>query len=346
MTLIELVGLRKTYPNQAASALADVSLSADSGELLALLGASGSGKSTLLKLIAGIEQPEAGDIRLAGQSVLDLPAHRRGAVLMFQKAYLFPFLTVAENIAFGLKVQGVRQATMRAEVARMLDLVELPGIERKRPAQLSGGEQQRVALARALVTQPRVLLLDEPFSSLDPAVRQTLQEAVRRIQRELGITTLLVTHDRGEAMAMADHVALLDHGVLLAHGQPQQLYQRPPTQRAARLLGVSTFLRGDLVDGRLKTSLGNLAVHAHGRPDGPATYAIRPEQLRLRSELGPNRLPAQLLAQTFHGEYSEYQLCVGDIVLRVRAAQPMSLVEGQLYVELPPEQLFPVLDDG
>ncbi|MFV9507324.1 MAG: ABC transporter ATP-binding protein [Oscillochloridaceae bacterium umkhey_bin13] len=151
-----------------------------------------------------------------GHSMLGVAAHRRGAVLMFQKAYLFPFLSVAENIAFGLKIQGASRATQQAEVRCLLDLVELPGIERKRPAQLSGGEQQRVALARALVTHPRVLLLDEPFSSLDPAVRQTLQEAVRRIQGELGITTLLVTHDRGEALAMADQVALLDRGELLA----------------------------------------------------------------------------------------------------------------------------------
>jgi putative spermidine/putrescine transport system ATP-binding protein len=242
-------------------------------------------------------------------------------------------------------VQGrASRATMQAEVGRMLDLVELPGIERKRPAQLSGGEQQRVALARALITQPRVLLLDEPFSSLDPAVRQTLQDAVRRIQRELGITALLVTHDRGEAMAMADQVALLDHGALLAVGPPQQIYHRPPTARAARLLGVSTFLRGDLADGLLHTSLGRLRVCCAQAPAGPATYAIRPEQLRLRDEPGPNRLPAQLLAQSFHGEYTEYQLCVGETVLRVRAAQPPA--GGQLYVGLPAEQLFPVVDDG
>jgi len=328
----------KSYPRQATPAVADVSLAVEPGTLLALLGASGSGKSTLLKLIAGVEAPD--------RSVLGVPAHRRGAVLMFQKAYLFPFLSVAENIAFGLKVQGASRVTMRAEVGRMLDLVELPDIEGKRPAQLSGGEQQRVALARALVIRPRVLLLDEPFSSLDPAVRQTLQEAVRRIQGELGITTLLVTHDRGEALAMADRVALLDRGELLAVEAPRRLFERPPTCRAARLMGVTTFLRGELAGGRLRTGLGTLEVWGAGAQSGCATYAIRPEHMRLNCAPGPNVLPARVLAQTFRGEQSEYQLRVGDETLRVRAFQPViTPADGGVYVELPAEHLFPVCDD-
>ena len=344
MTKIDLRELWKTYPRRPAPALAGVSLMAESGQLLALLGPSGSGKSTLLKLIAGIERPDSGELCLDGESVLRLPAHRRGAVLMFQKAYLFPFLSVAENIAFGLKVQGAPRATISAEVARMLELVSLSDAARRRPAQLSGGEQQRVALARALVTRPRVMLLDEPFSSLDQAVRQGLQESVRRIQRELGITTLLVTHDKGEAMAMADRVALLDQGALLACDTPQRLFQRPPTRRAARLLGISTFLNGERAGGMLHTALGALAICPDGGADGPATYAIRPEQLRLRAEPGLNTLPAQLVGQSFRGEHSEYQLRVGEATLRVRAAQP-PLESAQLYVQLPPEQLFPVLDD-
>ncbi len=346
MTRIALSHLTKSYPRQATPALADVSLAVEPGTLLALLGASGSGKSTLLKLIAGVEAPDRGDIALDGRSVLPVPAHRRGAVLMFQKAYLFPFLSVAENIAFGLKVQGADRATMRAEVGCMLDLVELPGIEDKRPAQLSGGEQQRVALARALVIRPRVLLLDEPFSSLDPAVRLTLQEAVRRIQHELGITTLLVTHDRGEALAMADRVALLDRGELLAVDTPRRLFERPPTTRAARLMGVTTFLRGEVVGGRLSTGLGALEVCNAGAQSGCATYAIRPEHMRVGCAPGPNVLPARVLAYTFRGEQSEYQLQVGDEMIQVRAFQPVTTpVDGAVYVEFPPEHLFPVCDD-
>lgn len=346
MTRIELSNLTKSYPRQAAPAVADVSLAVESGALLALLGASGSGKSTLLKLIAGVEAPDHGDILLDGRSVRAMPAHQRGAVLMFQKAYLFPFLSVAENIAFGLKVQGASRTTMRAEVQRMLALVELPGIERKRPAQLSGGEQQRVALARALVTRPRVLLLDEPFSSLDPAVRLTLQEAVRRIQGELGITTLLVTHDQGEALAMADRVALLDRGELLACDTPWRLFARPPSRRAARLMGITTFLRGELAEGRLHSCLGALAVCPEGAPEGQVTYAIRPEHMRLGCAPGPNALPARILTHTFRGEQHEYQLQVGDETLRMRAFQPAHVpVGGAVYVELPPEHLFPVCED-
>jgi putative spermidine/putrescine transport system ATP-binding protein len=343
---IELSNVTKTYPRQALPAAAAVSLRVAPGTLMALLGPSGSGKSTLLKLIAGVEMPDQGEIMLDGQSVLGVPAHRRGAVLMFQKAYLFPFLSVAENIAFGLKVQGASRATQQAAVQRMLELVELPGIERKRPAQLSGGEQQRVALARALVIQPRVLLLDEPFSSLDPSVRQTLQEAVRRIQSELGITTLLVTHDRSEALAMADQVALLDRGELLACATPQRLFARPPTRRAARLMGITTFLRGELAGGQLHTDLGILTVCAEGVRQGQATYAIRPEQLRLCDAPRPDALPARILSQTFRGEQHEYHVQVGEATIRVRAFQPFDAPVGtQVFIQFPPEQLFAVDDD-
>ncbi len=343
MTRITLAGITRSYLRQAAPALAHVSLAVAPGTLLALLGASGSGKSTLLKLVAGVEAPDHGDIAFDGQSVLPVPAHRRRAVLVFQNAYLFPFLSVAENIAFGLRMQGASRATMQAEVRRMLDLVELPGIERARPAQLSGGEQQRVALARALAIRPRVLLLDEPFSSLDPAVRHTLQEAVRRIQRECGITTLLVTHDRGEALAMADRVALLDRGTLLAHDTPQRLFARPPTRRAAHLMGVTTCLRGALADGQLHTSLGVLAVCATGMAAGPAMYAIRPEHMRLAHAPEPNALPVRVLAETFRGEQYEYLLQAGDETIRVHACQPSA---APTYVVLPAEYLFPVCDDA
>jgi len=343
VTRITLAGITRSYLRQAAPALARVSLAVAPGTLLALLGASGSGKSTLLKLVAGVEAPDHGDIAFDGQSVLPVPAHRRRAVLVFQNAYLFPFLSVAENIAFGLRMQGASRATMQAEVRRMLDLVELPGIERARPAQLSGGEQQRVALARALAIRPRVLLLDEPFSSLDPAVRHTLQEAVRRIQRECGITTLLVTHDRGEALAMADRVALLDRGTLLAHDTPQRLFARPPTRRAAHLMGVTTCLRGALADGQLHTSLGVLAVCATGMAAGPAMYAIRPEHMRLAHAPEPNALPVRVLAETFRGEQYEYLLQAGDETIRVHACQPSA---APTYVVLPAEYLFPVCDDA
>ncbi len=346
MARIDITNLTKTYPRQPAPALAGVSLAVEPHALLALLGPSGSGKSTVLKLIAGIEHPDAGAIQIDETDILTTPAHRRGAVLMFQKAYLFPFLSVAENIAFGLRVQGVRRATINAEVKRMLDLVELPGIERKRPAQLSGGEQQRIALARALVTRPRVLLLDEPFSSLDPAVRQTLQEAVRRIQGELGITTILVTHDRAEALTMADQVALLEQGQLIAHAPPRTLYQHPPTRRAARQMGVDAFLCGNVDGTTLQSDLGPFAFCCSVPTSGSVTLAIRPEHLRLLDHPAPNAVPAVVRQQFFRGEQSEYLIAVGATTLRVRSSAACVYQLGaQLFVQFPAEHLFAVIDD-
>ncbi|MBW6474179.1 MAG: ABC transporter ATP-binding protein, partial [Anaerolineaceae bacterium] len=183
MTKIELVELKKTYPGSHQPVLNHLSLEIHSGELVALLGPSGSGKSTILKLITGLESPDEGQILFDGKSILPVAPNKRGAILMFQKAYLFPFLNVEENIGFGLKVQGANPETIRAEVKKMLNLIGLPGVEKRKPSQLSGGEQQRIALARALILQPKSMLLDEPLSSLDTEVRVNLQEAIRRIQQ-------------------------------------------------------------------------------------------------------------------------------------------------------------------
>jgi ABC-type Fe3+/spermidine/putrescine transport system ATPase subunit len=332
----------------------DIALVVQRGELLALLGPSGSGKSTILKLVAGLDLPDAGDIRFDGQSVLDTPANRRGAVLMFQKAYLFPFLSVRDNIGFGLKVQGNRRATIRSEVARMLELVGLPGMERRYPAQLSGGEQQRVALARALVTQPRVLLLDEPLSSLDTAVRHTLQEVIRRIQRELGITTILVTHDLSEAVSMSDRTALLLNNTIAACDHPQRLFQRPPTRAVARFVGISTFLEGQLCGTTLHTEAGTFALLpeqpagpvAHPEAARPAIVAIRPEHLRLCDAPAANTLPGTITDMLYRGEYTEYQVMSSGtgMLVRVRSYQPcpQHTPGTAVAIHFPPEHLFMV----
>jgi putative spermidine/putrescine transport system ATP-binding protein len=342
MTRIVLDRLAKAYPTQPEPVLRGLSLDVPSGELVALLGPSGSGKSTILKLIAGIEPPDSGDVRFDDRSLATIPANRRGAVLMFQRAYLFPFLNVADNIAFGLKLRHRDRATVRREVARMLDLVELPGIEHKMPGQLSGGQQQRVALARALIVEPRVLLLDEPLSSLDTAIRGAMQEAIRRIQRELGITTLLVTHDLGEAVAMSDRTALLLHGEIEAYDRPQRLFERPPTQAAARFVGVSTFVRGRLSGDTLATIHGPLRVVAGGAPR-ETIFAIRPEHLRIVAGDAPNALPGTLRDAIYKGEFTEYHIAVGDDLLRVRSYQPATIQRGDhVRVQFPPEYLFEV----
>lgn len=312
--------------------------------MVALLGPSGSGKSTLLKLITGIERPDAGNIQFDGASILNIPANKRGAVFMFQKSYLFPFLSVADNIGFGLKVQGVTADSIKAEVQRMLHLIGLPGIESRKPGQLSGGEQQRVALARALVTNPKVLLLDEPLSSLDTAVRMNLQEAIRNIQRELGTTTILVTHDLGEAMAMSDRLALLLKGEIVALDRPEKLFHHPPTISAAQFMGVSTFFTGRQAAGWLETAQGALKIACNETKSFPATYAIRPEHIRIQTECGENTLPGKIIDCVFRGEYIEYRVAVGDSPVRARMPMPALMFphNAKIFVHFPEEQLFEV----
>lgn len=347
MTQVNLISLTKQYPNQPAPVIQDFSINVHSGEMVGLLGPSGSGKSTLLKLIAGIERPNAGEIQFDGRSILNLPPNKRGAIFMFQKAYLFPFLNVTENIGFGLKVQGASGENIKKEVSKMLDLIGLPGIELRKPGQLSGGEQQRVALARALVTRPKLLLLDEPLSSLDSEVRLNLQEAIRNIQRELGITTILVTHDLGEAMAMSDRLALLDKGRVIAVDKPELLFHRPPNLAAAQFMGVSTILEGTRRDGELETSLGTLKIDCQGKELAcPATYAIRPEHIRIQKKRGPNTLAGRVLDCVFRGEHIEYLITVGGFTVRARMPMPapMFLHGKEVFVHLPKERLFEIED--
>lgn len=350
MATITLDNVTRHYARQSAPAIHRVSLQINAGELLALLGASGSGKSTILKLIAGLDMPDDGDILFDGRSILTTPAHQRGAVLMFQKAYLFPFLTVAENISFGLKVQGLSRRACRDEVARMLDLVELPGFEQRYPAQLSGGEQQRIALARALVTQPRVLLLDEPLSNLDTAVRHNLQTVIRRIHQEFAMTTLLVTHDVSEAITLSDRTALLHNAHIVACEPPERFFHRPPTRAVARFVGVSTFFEGIIHGHTLQTGLGTLHLNGQSLPPDShsLTVAIRPEHLVLCPEPdAPNTYPAIITDCVYKGEYTDYDVRIAESMFHVRRYQstPIYAPGHQVTVQFPPDYLFVVAPD-
>ncbi|MEW6085743.1 MAG: ABC transporter ATP-binding protein [Chloroflexota bacterium] len=346
MTTVNITSLHKTYPNQPSPVLKDFSLSVQDGEMVALLGPSGSGKSTLLKLITGIERPDSGDIQFDGVSILNIKPNKRGAVLMFQKSYLFPFLSVEDNISFGLKVQGASPQTIRNEVKRMLELIGLPGIEKRKVSQLSGGEGQRVALARALVTNPKLLLLDEPLSSLDTEVRMNLQETIRNIQRELSVTTIFVTHDLGEAMAMSDRMALLLNGEIVALDKPEALFHRPRSLAAARFMGVSTFLSGDLQNVP-KDSAGQPVqlVNPSGRCKGKL-FAIRPEHIRVQKDGCEQSVPGVVSDCVFRGEYIEYQVAVDDMNVRARISMPAPMFAhgARVYVKFPRENLFEVTD--
>ena len=300
---------------------------------VALLGPSGIGKSTLLKLIAGIERPDTGDIRFDGESILSTPPNQREAVFMFQKAYLFPFLSVGENIAFGLKVKKIPGDEQRKRIAEMLALIGLPGIEKRKPNELSGGEQQRVALARSLVIRPKVLLLDEPFNSLDRPVRLGLQEAVRNIQRELGITTILVTHDLDEAMAMSDRMALLMGGKVAAVDQPNRLFQKPPCVETARFMGISTFINGN-----------QIASPHEVNATSNKLFAIRPEHILVQKGGCENSMRGMVSDCVFRGEYMEYQVAVEKMNIRARLQMPAPMFSKgeQVYVGFPQEHLFEV----
>jgi sulfate transport system ATP-binding protein len=238
--MIDAIGLTKRFGD--FTALEDVSLEVPEGSLVALLGPSGSGKSTLLRIVAGLELPDAGTVVLAGEDVTLVPARKRGIGFVFQHYAAFKHMSVRENVAFGLSIRHEKKDVIRARVDELLEIVGLTGWADRRPAQLSGGQRQRMALARALAVRPRVLLLDEPFGALDANVRQELREWLRRLHDEVHVTTVLVTHDQEEAMAIADRIVVLDGGRVQQVGAPRELYERPANDFVMKFLGpVATF---------------------------------------------------------------------------------------------------------
>lgn len=244
--LLQLCGLTVALQNETI--LSDLSLSVQKGEFLALLGPSGCGKSTLLKSIAGIVPLQQGQVILDGQDITRTPVHKRGTVILFQEMRLFPNMTVLENVAFPLKMQGIGKTQRLKQAEAFLQQVQMGRYSRRRVYELSGGQQQRVALARALAAQPRVLLLDEPFSALDENLRGEMRALVTQLHRSLGMTTVLVTHDRAEALSMADRVAVMFGGQIAQTGTPQEVYDHPVNRRVADYFGDCVYLSGQISD--------------------------------------------------------------------------------------------------
>jgi iron(III) transport system ATP-binding protein len=319
MPIIELKGITKSYSNTPTSALCDLSLSVEKGKILALLGPSGSGKTTLLRLIAGFETLDAGVILLEGKEVsrvnYNLPPERRGVGMVFQDSSLFPHLTVRQNIAFGL--YRYKKKEQEQKVSDMIDLVGLTGFLDRYPHELSGGQQQRVALARALAPSPIVLLLDEPFSNLDPDMRSKMREEVHEILEKVGMTAILVTHDHDEAFAMADQVAVINAGKLEQIDTPETIYHLPKTSFVADFVGSADFIRGEVMaDGFIHTEIGTFPNKEDGsvaRGADTIVVMVRPDDLHLIPD--PNGT-AKIISKQFRGSENLYRVSLpsGQIV--------------------------------
>ena len=286
---VRLSGVRKTFGD--VTAVDGVDLEIRHGEFFTMLGPSGSGKTTCLRMIAGFEHPDAGRIELAGRDVTDLPSAERDVNTVFQDYALFPHMDVAENVGYGLKVKGVAKGERAERVGDALKLVRLDGFGDRRPSQLSGGQRQRVALARALVNRPRVLLLDEPLGALDLKLRQQLQVELKRIQSQVGITFVYVTHDQDEALTMSDRIAVMERGRVLQVGSPRDVYEEPDSRFVAGFVGVSNLLElpvQESRDGVLRLGLGDGdTVTADAPPaaaGATAVVTIRPERIAIRED--------------------------------------------------------------
>jgi putative spermidine/putrescine transport system ATP-binding protein len=277
MAKLEVKNLSRAFG--AARAVDDLSLNVADGELVCLLGPSGSGKSTVLRMIGGFEKPSAGFILIDGQDVTDMPPERRPTGMVFQSHALWTHMDVFSNIAFGLKLRRLPREEIKRRTENALELVGLLGYGERRPNQLSGGQQQRVALARSLVLEPKILLLDEPFASLDQHLRERLREEVRDIQHRAGITMVFVTHGQDEALALADRIAIMRNGRIEQVGRPETVYRQPSTEFVAGFIGQMNLVPGDVDDGILTAGGMTVPVCLSA---GPATLAIRPEDIRLR----------------------------------------------------------------
>ena len=320
--------------------LNDVSLEIQKGELFFLLGPSGCGKTTLLRHIAGFYTPDKGQIFFDAEDVTHLPAHKRGTSMMFQSYALWPHMSVAENVAFGLEERKRPRKEIDKRVGDALDLVKLSGLGERRIAQLSGGQQQRVALARALVVRPSVFMLDEPLSNLDAKLRLEMRSEIRRICKEFGLTGIYVTHDQKEALSMADRLAIMDGGKLAQVGAPMQVYRNPVNKMVAEFIGETNLIEGTVKQESYREGLWDVETPCgllRGRPSGdlvpvrgqPVALSIRPEALTLREVSdSPDKFFGNIIETTYLGEMVQYEIATRDgHLLRVSEMNPLEILQ-------------------
>lgn len=338
MISITVSNLTKRFGN--VTALRNLDLEIRPGELFFLLGPSGCGKTTLLRSLAGFYIPEEGTIAFEGEDVTRLPPHKRNTGMVFQSYALWPHMTVAENVAFGLRERRVPKEELKRRVAEALESVQMSRYAARKPNQLSGGQQQRVALARALVIRPRCLLLDEPLSNLDARLRLEMRSEIRRVCKEFKLTTVYVTHDQKEALSIADRMAVLEDGLILQVGTPREIYGRPHTKTVAHFIGETNFMNGRLLERnesgiRVETPYGALDGILADPAAEPAvgsevTVSIRPECLRLSTEIpAANRISGRIGESVYLGEVAQYEFHAGAGALKVFELNPRFVEAGK-----------------
>ncbi len=336
---VGLDGITKRFGTIAA--VDRVTLDIPAGKLVTLLGPSGCGKTTTLRMIAGLEQPSSGRIFIGDEDVTPLPAANRSTTMVFQSYALFPHLTVFENIAYGLRVSRRPDEEIRRRVDEVLALVGLPGLGGRSPAQLSGGQQQRVALARALIMQPKVLLFDEPLSNLDAKLRKRVRADIRMLQQELGITSVYVTHDQAEALAISDIVVVMNQGRIEQIGMPVDLYRRPASRFVADFIGEANLLPAAVEDGMVRVGSYRFAYRQSGVGPGAATLMARPEAIRV--DAAGDGLPGRVRSAFFMGTFADYiiETEAGEIsVADPRSVDGMHPVGAAVRLQFSPSGLY------
>ncbi|MBO0770418.1 MAG: ABC transporter ATP-binding protein [Actinobacteria bacterium] len=358
---IELAGVVKEFQarGEVITAVAGIDLAIAEGEFFSLLGPSGCGKTTTMRMVAGFEEPTAGSIRLHGRDVTGVPPNRRDVNMVFQSYALFPHMNVFENVAFGLRRKGAAKDEITRRVGDMLEIVDLGGRGKRRPRELSGGQQQRVALARALVNRPRALLLDEPLGALDLKLRQAMQVELKRIQREVGITFVYVTHDQGEALTMSDRIAVMDQGAVEQLGSPRDIYEHPATRFVAGFIGTSNLLSGTvsgISGGQAVIDLGDegrIVVPLHGKPaatDTALELTVRPEKIELTGAAPADgcALRGTVTEVVYLGTSTNFTVTTkagdGIVVFRQNSASAVSEAArgDEVWLSWQPEHSYPV----